>query len=165
MSHLWLTKLAKAFRAVGLRQIVSHARPCYSRHVREKDFITKVHKHLPNYIHAWKINDPYHGGVPDAFYSGKHQHCFIEYKYIDKLPKKETSKISINLSEQQRACLQKHLDHNIDAFVVVGSKDLIYTTQDFSLKEITLKEFTTQGISFVQYIDYLRSFCLGGAKL
>ncbi len=160
-----VTKLVKAFRAVGLRQLVSHARPCYTPWVQEKDFITKVHKHLPKYINAWKINDPYHGGVPDAFYSGKYQHCFIEYKYIKKLPKKENSKILINLSEQQRVCLQKHLDHNINAFVVVGSKDLIYTTQDFFQKEITLKEFINKSISFKLYINHLTSFCLGGAKL
>ena len=108
---------------------MSHARACYSRHVREKDFITKVHKHLPKYIYSWKINDPYHGGV------------------------------------QQRACLQKHLNHKIPAFVVVGSGDLVYVTQNFTLEKITVKEFTNNAVSFVQYIDNLVGFCLGGAEL
>ena len=137
----------------------------HSQDVREKDFITKVHKHLPSYIYTWKINDPYHGGVPDTFYSGRYQHCFIEYKYIQNLPKKQNSKIPIKLSAQKRVCLQKHVEHNTHAFLVIGSKDLIYTTQDFSIKNITVKEFTNKSISFVQYIDNLTSFCLGGAKL
>ena len=144
---------------------MSQARACYSRHVREKDFITKVHKHLPKYIYSWKINDPYHGGVPDAFYSGQSKHCFIEYKYVQTLPKKDTSNISINLSAQQRACLQKHLNHKIPAFVVVGSEDLVYVTQNFTLEKITVKEFTNNAVSFVQYIDNLVGFCLGGAEL
>ena len=36
---------------------MSQARVCYTRRVREKEFIMKVHKHLPKAIYKWKIND------------------------------------------------------------------------------------------------------------
>ena len=133
--------------------------------MREKDFIAKVHKHLPKYIYSWKINDPYHGGVPAAFYSGKYQHCFIEYKYLEVLPKKDNSFVKIKLSAQQKACLRLHAKNNINAYVVIASGDLVYITENFDLEKITLKEFTNGSISFVQYIDNLTTFCLGGANL
>ena len=144
---------------------MSQARACYSSYVREKDFITKVHKHLPKSIYAWKINDPYHGGVPDAFYSGEYQHCFIEYKYLEVLPKRNNSLVKVKLSAQQRACLRLHAKNNINAYVVIASGDLVYITENFDLETITVKEFTTNAISFVQYIDNLVGFCLGGAEL
>ena len=75
---------------------MSHARLCYTQDVREKEFINKVHKHLPKEIYRWKINDPYHGGVPDTYYAGSTGFCFIEYKYQDTLPRRDTSKIQIN---------------------------------------------------------------------
>ena len=53
--------------------------------MREKEFINKIHKKLPKEIYKWKINDPYHGGVPDTFYSGPKGFAFFEYKYIQKL--------------------------------------------------------------------------------
>ena len=63
--------------------------------MREKEFINKIHKKLPKEIYKWKINDPYHGGVPDTFYSGPKGFAFFEYKYIQKLPKRKTSKIKV----------------------------------------------------------------------
>ena len=49
--------------------------------MQERHFINKVHKKLPPSIYKWKINDAYHGGVPDCFYSGNAGLCFVEYKY------------------------------------------------------------------------------------
>ena len=67
--------------------------------MREKEFINKIHKKLPKEIYKWKINDPYHGGVPDTFYSGPKGFAFFEYKYVQKLPKRNTSKIKVDLIE------------------------------------------------------------------
>ena len=55
--------------------------------MQERQFITKIHKKLPISIYKWKINDSYHGGVPDCFYSGPAGHCFVEYKFKKELPK------------------------------------------------------------------------------
>ena len=81
--------------------------------MREKEFINKVHKALPSSIYKWKINDSYHGGVPDTFYAGPNGHCFIEYKYIDQLPAKNTSKVKFNLSPQQRIWLTEQAVNNL----------------------------------------------------
>jgi|TARA_R110000796_G_scaffold143879_1_gene260559 hypothetical protein len=133
----------------------------YNLSMREKEFINKVHKHLPKEIYKWKINDPYHGGVPDTFYSGPEGHCFIEYKYTDKLPSKSTSKIKLNLSVQQRIWLTQQAKHNIFTYAVLGSGDRVYVTEDFTIANVTLEEFNKNSISFTVFVEVLINFCLG----
>ena len=67
--------------------------------MNEAAFIKKTHKALSSEIYKWKINDPYHGGVPDTYYSGPGDFCFVEYKYKPSLPIKDTSKIDITISK------------------------------------------------------------------
>lgn len=133
----------------------------YTFYVQEKEFINKVHKHLPREIYRWKINDPYHGGVADTFYSGRINHCFIEYKYKDTLPSKPTSKIKMNLSAQQRIWLTERAKHNIFTYAVLASGDHVYVTDNFTIKELTVKDFKKEAISFTTYIKTLTEFCLG----
>ena len=128
---------------------------CYTYYVREKEFISKVHKHLPKSIYRWKINDAYHGGVPDTYYSGCNGHCFIEYKYQDTLPRKETSKITMKLSAQQRYWLKRQHNNNVLAYAVLACLDRVLVTQDFDLEYVTLKEFNEQSIPFKEYINFL----------
>ena len=56
--------------------------------MQERHFINKIHKRLSSDIYKWKINDAYHGGVPDVFYSGPGGHCFVENKYKKELAAK-----------------------------------------------------------------------------
>ena len=106
--------------------------------MQEKDFINKVHRKLPKEVYRWKINDPYHGGVSDTYYSGPNNHCWIEYKYKDNLPAKLNSKIKINLSEQQRIWLARQQEHGVFTYAVFGSGDRVYVTEDFTLTHITV---------------------------
>ena len=140
---------------------MSHARLCYTQDVREKEFINKVHKKLPKEVYKWKINDPYHGGVSDTYYSGPNNHCWIEYKYKEDLPVKLNSKIKINLSEQQRIWLTRQKEHGVFTYVVFASGDSVYVTEDFSLAHITVKQFKEQAIPFKIFIQVLTNFCLG----
>ena len=128
--------------------------------VREKEFINKVHKHLPKEVYRWKINDPYHGGVPDAFYSGQANSCFVEYKYTESLPKKESSYIKLNLSEQQRNWLKLQTKNNLFVYVVFACLNQVYVIEDFDLKKFTVKEFNERSYTFKNYIEALSSFCL-----
>lgn len=132
--------------------------------MREKEFINKVHRHLPKEIYRWKINDAYHGGVPDAFYSGPQGHCFIEYKYINTLPKKNESKIEINLSVQQKIWLTQQKKNNIFTYAVLGTPELVYVLEDFTIKHITLKNLKSTGVPFKSFIEALTKHCLGETK-
>ncbi len=129
--------------------------------MQEKDFINKVHRKLPKEVYRWKINDPYHGGVSDTYYSGPNNHCWIEYKYKDNLPAKLNSKIKINLSEQQRIWLARQQEHGVFTYAVFGSGDRVYVTEDFTLTYITVETFMKEAISFKIFIETLTKFCLG----
>ena len=120
-----------------------------------------MHRHLSKSIYRWKINDAYHGGVPDAFYSGPQGHCFIEYKYASTLPKKEESKIEINLSVQQRIWLTQQKENNIFTYAVLGTPKLVYVIEDFTIKHITLKDLNKTGVPFKNFIEGITKFCLG----
>jgi len=137
---------------------------CYTPCVKEKEFINKVHKKLPKEVYRWKINDPYHGGVSDTYYSGPNNNCWIEYKYKENLPVKLNSKIKINLSEQQRIWLTRQKEHNVFTYTVFASGDLVYVIEDFTIKEITLKEFNKKAVAFKDFIQALTKHCLGDTK-
>jgi len=134
---------------------------CYTQVVREKEFINKVHRKLPKEVYRWKINDPYHGGVSDTYYSGPANHCWIEYKYKEDLPAKLNSKIKINLSEQQRIWLTRQKQNGVFTYVVFASGDLVYVTEDFTTTHITVAQFKKEAIPFKIFIKVITNFCLG----
>ena len=84
--------------------------------MRESTFTTKIHTLLPKHIHAWKISDRFHAGVPDAWYSGPSGDAWIEYKFYQTLPKRFTPK----LSPAQRAWLRERYQEGRHVLVIVG---------------------------------------------
>ena len=128
--------------------------------MKEKDFINKIHKKLPKEIYKWKINDPYHGGVPDAFYSGPNGFCFVEYKYIQTLPDRGTSKVPINLSQQQRLWIQRAHTHKLPAYIVLGYPDGVCITSNPLAEFFYLDCFLRCAVTFETYIDKISDICL-----
>lgn len=128
--------------------------------MKEKDFINKVHKALPKEIYKWKINDPYHGGVPDAFYSGPQGFLFVEYKYKETLPKKANSKIKINLSEQQRVWLRRAQSHKLPAYIVFASKNRVAVLTNPDIPYLCVAKFERISWPFNNYIAFLEKLCL-----
>jgi len=126
----------------------------------EREFIAKIHKALDNNIYKWKIHDAYHGGVPDAYYSGPAGCMFIEYKYHRKMPVRTTSKIATKTSSQQKLWLQRAIDHNVLAYLVIGVEDLILMTQDVQREFFTVEEFKDNACTFDEFIDKLTKICL-----
>ena len=88
----------------------------------EPGFTRAVHKKLPNTIWAWKICDPYMGGIPDAYYRAANggNALWAEYKYLKTLPKRETTKIIPSLSALQLKMLDDTLNAKQQAIVIVG---------------------------------------------
>ena len=119
-----------------------------------------MHRHLSKSIYRWKINDAYHGGVPDTFYSGRNGHCFIEYKYKEKLPKRDSSQIILNLSPQQRIWLTLQHSNNVICYAVLASKDKVFVTQEFNMPGLTLKDFNEQSIPFKEYIQLIENITI-----
>ena len=101
--------------------------------MNEHSFVKAVHRKLPPEVYKWKIHDTYTGGVPDAMYPGPAGTLFVEYKYIQKLPKRATTEVKLGLSSLQIAWLDRMCDYNIVVAVIIGSKvgSLILSNRDW----------------------------------
>ncbi|MBM7454523.1 hypothetical protein HNR62_000352 [Oceanisphaera litoralis] len=75
----------------------------------ESQYTQAVHKKLAPEVFKWKIRDDYQGGVPDAYYRRNDglpgPTLWIEYKYLKALPKRDTTLVVPDLSEQQKRWL------------------------------------------------------------
>ena len=129
--------------------------------MQERHFINKVHKKLPSTIYKWKINDAYHGGVPDCFYSGNAGLCFVEYKYKKELPKRDGTAICFNLTSQQCAWLNARKDESVPCFAVLGIGNLVLVTQDFdNVNNITKSQFMKKAINISEFVAKLEDLCV-----
>jgi len=88
----------------------------------ERRFRQSVTKHLKS-IYVWPINDNYHAGVPDHYYSGLGGDLWVEYKYFptdrahfDLLRPAKTPK----LTRQQQHWLDSRYEEGRSVWVVVG---------------------------------------------
>ena len=129
--------------------------------MQERHFINKIHKKLPPTIYKWKINDAYHGGVPDCFYSGNAGLCFVEYKYKKELPKRDGTAICFNLTPQQCAWLKDRKNEGVPTFAALGIGNLVLVTQDFdNVNNITKSQFMTKAMSITDFIAKLENLCV-----
>jgi len=136
---------------------------CYAEIVNESGFIQKVNKLLGSDVYKWKINDPYHGGVPDVYYSGPAGLCFVEYKYKPKLPAKDTSKIDFGLSKQQELWLTRQANHQVSVYVLAGCEDkVVQLSHNFGRVNKYTKETFLQEAMDIKQVAFLLNARLGG---
>lgn len=129
--------------------------------MQERHFINKVHKRLSSDIYKWKINDAYHGGVPDVFYSGPGGHCFVEYKYKKELPKRHNTFIKFGVTAQQCAWLNARKDEGVPVFVALGVGKSIVFNDNFDVVNVyTVRDYITEAMSIDDFIDELEKICI-----
>ena len=88
----------------------------------ERRFRQSVTKYLKS-IYVWSINDSWHAGVPDHYYSGPKADMWIEYKYFPT----DRTKFDLTrpekhpkLSRLQQHWLNTRYDEGREVWVVVG---------------------------------------------
>jgi hypothetical protein len=118
----------------------------------ESGFTQSIHKKLPKHIYVWKISDRLTGGVPDAYYSSAKRDCWIEYKYVQKLPKN----VKPALSPLQTAWLNARHDEGRNVYVVVGSPEGCILYRD---KEWNSSKPSTEAVSKPEMIRRIISLC------
>ncbi len=129
--------------------------------MQERHFINKIHKRLSSDIYKWKINDAYHGGVPDVFYSGPGGHCFVEYKYKKELPKRHNTFIKFGVTAQQCAWLNARKDEGVPVFVALGVGKSIVFNNNFDVVNVyTVRDYITEAMSIDDFIDELEKICI-----
>ena len=129
--------------------------------MQERHFINKIHKRLSSDIYKWKINDAYHGGVPDVFYSGPGGHCFVEYKYKKELPKRHNTFIKFGVTAQQCAWLNARKDEGVPVFVALGVGKSVVFNNNFDVVNVyTVRDYITEAMSIDDFIDELEKICI-----
>jgi len=134
--------------------------------MNEHSYIKAIHRLLPASVYKWKINDNFHGGVADAYYSGNGGDLWIEYKYLSRPPKRLDTVIKTCLTDQQLHWLQARQSEGRSVALVVGitapdgfkgRDNLIITDVD---EEITLLSFSSSAVDKQGVAEYIMSAVL-----
>jgi len=109
----------------------------------ENRFITSVHNRLPDSVYREKMHNPYRGGTFDVWYSGSKADLWIEYKWIERIPRKGL--VVPNLSSLQMDWGQKRYEEGRHVVVVVGCPEGgVKLTNPHLWKEgVSVEEFRT----------------------
>jgi hypothetical protein len=79
------------------------------------------------------MNNPYRGGTADWWYSGYVRDLWIEYKYVQKLPK--SVPIVLNLSALQKLWLRDRYKEGRNIMVILGHPNGGVILQDLNWEE------------------------------
>lgn len=119
--------------------------------MNEHGFVRYIHSKLPLAVYRWKISDRFSAGIPDAWYSGAKGSVFVEYKYIQRTPKK---KYANPLTAIQRMWLTARVKEGRSVAVAVGHPNGVYLLQ--APEQWTQDELEiTQCITRKDYIAWL----------
>lgn len=105
----------------------------------ENRFIESVHRHLPK-TYAEKMNNPWRAGTADVWYSGDRGDLWIEYKFIERIPR--SAEILPDLTPRQKRWLNNRFDEGRNVAVVLGTPTggVIYRNKEWMrpLDHVTL---------------------------
>jgi len=122
----------------------------------ENQFISGVHKHLNPVVYRMKNNNPYTGGIPDCWYSGKKDDLWIEYKFIV-VPKRPDTEIIPDCSKLQLEWLHDRYNEGRNMEVIVGCAEggVIFLGLDWELPILTenFKERIRTRKQLAEYIE------------
>lgn len=129
--------------------------------MNEHSFIRSVHRYLPLELFKWKIHDTFAGGVPDTFYAGPSSILFVEYKYVKKLPKRDSSTLKTSLSPQQIQWLNRMTDFNQRAAVVIGCEETAVILENKEWENPLSKlEYLKRAVPRKAVAEWIASVCL-----
>lgn len=84
----------------------------------ETRFIGAIHKMIPQ-VYAEKMNNPWRAGTPDVYYSGDVGDLWVEYKFIERIPR--SKEILPELTPRQSRWLNNRYDEGRNVAVVLGT--------------------------------------------
>lgn len=98
----------------------------------ETTFISSVHRHLIG-PHVEKMHNSYRSGTADVWYSGDLGDLWIEYKFIERIPRSD--RIVPDLTAQQMRWLNDRYDEGRNVAVVLGTPTggVIYRDKNWSI--------------------------------
>jgi len=93
----------------------------------ENTFMASVHRYLPPVVYHMKNHNPYVGGIPDVWYSGRRGDLWVEWKYVT-MPKRPSTVIDLvggknpPLTPLQQQWLRERAEEGRNVAVIIGSK-------------------------------------------
>ena len=126
----------------------------------ETRFIGGVHKHLPS-TYTEKMSNPWRSGTADVWYSGNKGDLWVEYKFIEKLPR--NAEILPDLSPQQLRWLNNRFDEGRNVAVIVGTPTggVIYREKEWA-QPLSRDVFEKRILSRTELAQWI--FSQAGAK-
>ena len=129
--------------------------------MNEHSFIKSIHRFLPSELYRWKIHDTYTSGVPDSFYAGPAGILFVEYKYIKKLPAKDTTQLKTTLSPLQIQWLNRMDGFGQQTAVIVGCEDTAVTLTSGDWNSPLFKcDYVQRAVTRKDIANWISSACL-----
>jgi hypothetical protein len=89
----------------------------------ETTFTRGVLQHIPKDVYHMKNNNPYLGGVPDLWFSGRSGDLWVEMKYLPTTPQSGSVVPTNLLSALQAQWLQKRYEEGRQTAVIIGCPD------------------------------------------
>jgi len=98
----------------------------------ENRFIQGINRHLSR-TYIEKMNNPYRSGTADVWYSGSRGDLWVEYKYIERIPR--SAEILPDLTPRQRRWLNARSDEGRNVAVILGTSTggVIYRNKEWSV--------------------------------
>lgn len=119
----------------------------------ETRFIAGVHKHLCD-THVEKMNNPWRAGTADVWYSGVLGDLWIEYKFIERLPR--SNSILPDLTPRQQRWLNNRFDEGRNVAVVLGTPTggVIYRNKEWMkpLDHLSLSKLVVAKVDIARWI-------------
>lgn len=124
----------------------------------ETRYYSAIHKLLAKEVYREKMHNPYRGGTPDVWYSGKTSDLWVEYKYLAKVPKVAAITMTNLLSPLQQEWLKGRFKEGRNVAVILGSPYGAWVFEDDSwLTPLDPEQLRTRGLSKVEVADYIWS--------
>lgn len=85
---------------------------------------------------------------------------WAEYKYIKKLPVRDTTRLRTSLSEQQRLWLKRLVDFKHQAVLIIGVEDTAVILRDQWHQNITKADYLKRSIPRKDVVHWIEGVCL-----
>ena len=127
--------------------------------MNESGFTQYIMRKLRPDVYCWKIMNTMQNGIPDCYFSGTGGDLWAEMKWINKVPKRNTTIIEPNLSELQRRWLNARRAEGRTVCVIIGTPEGCYLFTDGTWDTgITRDQLT---LSRADIIEWIREQTLG----
>lgn len=124
----------------------------------ETRFYTAVHKRLPPEVYRVKTANPYTGGIPDCWYSGTAADLWVEYKWLDPLPKRAPVRAFKLLSGLQREWLTGRHEEGRNTVVILGTPVGAWVFEGLSWQQpLDPDKIRAHGLTKQQVADYIHT--------